>query len=211
MLLQIICVFPCHWPTGLLSSKRGHKIINGRNSPSSHKGKSGQGLTDQPAPAWTLKNSKMVLHSVSAANQAQGSCFEELKNGPSLRLSRKPSTGQLFSMDHQHSTLHHSTSYSHGSAGKRLEIKSAWSSQVNYHWRELPEVWFSSRQKLCRDKHVLVADKTCLLLQQKYTCHDESFAMTYFCCNKTFVTTNILSQKKSHLWQLPPMTVNRCI
>ena len=41
-----------------------------------------------------------------------------------------------------------------------------------YHWRELPQVWFLSRQtRVCRNKHTFVATKDVF-------CHDKSFVAT---------------------------------
>ena len=57
---------------------------------------------------------------------------------------------------------------------------------VMYHWLELQQVYFLSRQKFCRCKHVLVMTKhvfchdksmlavtNIILLQQKFFCHDK--------------------------------------
>ena len=89
-----------------------------------------------------------------------------------------------------------------------------------YHWRELQQISFLSRQT-----HVY-HDKTCLLSWQKYACHDKTFVITklFCCCNKhnfvatifcccdkhTFFTTNMCRDKSMllmtkplsrHLWQ----------
>ena len=51
---------------------------------------------------------------------------------------------------------------------------------VIYHWQELPQVSFLSRQKFCRNKHMFVATK------------NTSFVTTKACLlRKTFVTTNM--------------------
>ena len=75
-----------------------------------------------------------------------------------------------------------------------------------YHWRELPQVSFLSRQKFCRRTRVC-RDKTRLLSRQKYACRDKTFVVTnispdkhklfsrqaYFCRDKiTFVATSLL-------------------
>ena len=55
------------------------------------------------------------------------------------------------------------------------------------HWRELPQVWFLSRQKFCCNKHVFCRDK-------KYV----------FCCDKTRVCRNktfLLSRQNTCLSQ----------
>ena len=54
-----------------------------------------------------------------------------------------------------------------------------------YHWRELPQVTFLSRQKVCCNKHTFVATKLCLLRQisvmtkvlspQTCVCRDKKF------------------------------------
>ena len=67
---------------------------------------------------------------------------------------------------------------------------------VLYHWWELPQVLFLLRQKFCCDKHVFVATKHVF-------CRDKSMLVTtkcllrqtYFCCDKTFVKTNICCDK----------------
>ena len=43
----------------------------------------------------------------------------------------------------------------------------AFTNQPAYHWRELPQVSFWSRQKFCRDKHVFCRDKTRLFCLDK--------------------------------------------
>ena len=60
---------------------------------------------------------------------------------------------------------------------------------VSYHWRELPQVSFLSRQTFCRDKHVrqnmsFISTKICLSRQ------------TYFCGDKSFVATNIILSRQ---------------
>ena len=92
-------------------------------------------------------------------------------------------------------------------------------SVVDYHWRELPQVSFLSRQKYaCRNK-TFVATKLCLSRQN-------IFVATNICCEKhVFVATNILlspqktclstntcflSRQKWYLWQLPPVIVDMC-
>ena len=78
------------------------------------------------------------------------------------------------------------------------------SSAALYHWQELPQVSFLSRQKFCLNKHGFVIANTCLfqqnmsfvatkvcLLRQNF-CRDKIvFVVTkYFCCDKTmFVAT----------------------
>ena len=67
---------------------------------------------------------------------------------------------------------------------------------VLYHWQELPQVSVLLQQKFC-------LNKTCLLLPQKYACHDRTFVVTNivllqdkFCYGKhTFVATNICHDK----------------
>ena len=83
-----------------------------------------------------------------------------------------------------------------------------------YHWRELPQVSFLSRERFCPDKHVFVAtnmclshDKARLLSRQKYSCREKiTFVATkqtcvlspkaYFCrdCRdrSLLVATNVL-------------------
>ena len=89
--------------------------------------------------------------------------------------------------------------------------------QPFYHWRELPQVSFLSRQKFCWDKHTFVVTKDVFccngsMLVTKKTfetnkimfvatniCHGKSFATTnmclswqkFFCYDKTFVATTI--------------------
>ena len=54
----------------------------------------------------------------------------------------------------------------------------------SYHWRELPQVSFSSRQKLCRYKHTFVATKDMfcrdkhMFVATKRVCRDKSFVVT---------------------------------
>ena len=49
-------------------------------------------------------------------------------------------------------------------------------SAVCYHWRELPQVPFLLRHKVCCDKSMLVMTK--LLSWQNYVCHDYIFGVT---------------------------------
>ena len=96
----------------------------------------------------------------------------------------------------------------------------------SYHWRELPQVSFLSRQKtntcllrqkyFCRDKRIFVlrniilsrqayfcrdkrvcCDETRLLSRQKYACRDRTFVATKTCFSRqTFLSTNVLSRQK---------------
>ena len=69
---------------------------------------------------------------------------------------------------------------------------------VPYHWGELPQVPFLSRQKFCRDKHVFVATKhVCVprkyLSRQAYFCRDKKRV----CRDKSkLVVTKLLSRQK---------------
>ena len=67
-----------------------------------------------------------------------------------------------------------------------------------YHWQELPQVQFLSRQKICCDKNVFVATKH-VLSQQKYAYATKVLLrQKYVCRDKTFVTLSILLlQQKS--------------
>ena len=59
---------------------------------------------------------------------------------------------------------------------------------LTYHWRELPQVSFLSRQtRVCRDKIKLVAIK--LLLRQKF-CHDKH---AFIATKDMFVATKMIS------------------
>ena len=68
---------------------------------------------------------------------------------------------------------------------------------VPYHWGELPQVPFLSRQKFCRDKHVFVATKhvfvpTKYLSRQAYFCRDKKRV----CRDKSkLVVTKLLSRQ----------------
>ena len=84
-----------------------------------------------------------------------------------------------------------------------------------YHWREVPQVSFLTRQKfLSSHKHFVVTnmccDKTCLLTWQKYACHDNIMFVaaknvvtnmcllrqTCICCDKASIATSMrLSQR----------------
>ena len=92
----------------------------------------------------------------------------------------------------------------------------------DYHWRELPQGSFLSRQKLCcdkhvcRDKHIFVVTKvllqqTRLLLWWKYACHDKSFVATkIFCCDKqNFVMTKVVLWKTR--FDYGPTGLQNCI
>ena len=84
--------------------------------------------------------------------------------------------------------------------------------ELFYHWRELPQVSFLSRQKFRRDKHGFVAafhvfcrDVTRFLSRPKYA-SDKSFVekKCLFCRDKTFVTANIYRDKHNfdkRLWR----------
>ena len=85
----------------------------------------------------------------------------------------------------------------------------AFTNQPAYHWRELPQVSFWSRQKFCRDKHVFCRDKTRLFcLRQKYAFRDETFVATKVfvkhvcvcvcvCVATSFVATSILLPREN--------------
>ena len=67
------------------------------------------------------------------------------------------------------------------------------------HWRELPQVSFLSRQKLCRCNTCfsrqtgVFLDKTRLLLRQKYACRDKRiFVATKLLLRQIFVAINII-------------------
>ena len=88
---------------------------------------------------------------------------------------------------------------------------------ANYHWRELPQVSFLSRQMFCHDKHVFVARKNVFcriksmlaamkVLSRQNFCRDKySSWQARVCRAKCFVATSILlSRQKGYLWQLPP-------
>ena len=68
---------------------------------------------------------------------------------------------------------------------------------VPYHWGELPQVPFLSRQKFCRDKHVFVATKHVFvprkyLSRQAYFCRDKKRV----CRDKSkLVVTKLLSRQ----------------
>ena len=71
-----------------------------------------------------------------------------------------------------------------------------------YHWRELPQVSFLSRQKhvFVATKHIFCRNKTHLLSQQNICHNNIMFAATkQFCCVKTFVATNICRNKHTFL------------
>ena len=72
-----------------------------------------------------------------------------------------------------------------------------------YHWRELPQVSFVSWQKFCHDKCVCHG-KTCLLLWQKYACHDKTlFRQNNFVATKVLLwlsQTNICHDKNLLQW-----------
>ena len=84
---------------------------------------------------------------------------------------------------------------------------------VIYHWRKLPQVSFLSQQKFCPDKHAFVMtkhifcrDKSMLVVTKliMLVVTKLSFVMTdicqdkhNFCCNKSFVTSLLLSQQKT--------------
>ena len=72
-----------------------------------------------------------------------------------------------------------------------------WCNREYYHWWELPQASFLSRQKfcVCRNKHVC-RDKTRLLLRQKYACHDKRFVVTKLCLS----WQNIFVATKVSLW-----------
>ena len=80
---------------------------------------------------------------------------------------------------------------------------------VTYHWRERPQVSFSSRQtRVCHDR-------TRLLSRQKYACRDKiMFVATKYLSRQTRVCRNktFLSRQNWYLWQLPPVIVTElCI
>ena len=74
----------------------------------------------------------------------------------------------------------------------RVYPSSAWTAEI-HHWRELPQVWFLSRQNAS-----FVATKICL--SQQNVCRDKSFVATSIlfpdkrrvCRDKPFVATKII-------------------
>ena len=67
-----------------------------------------------------------------------------------------------------------------------------------YHWRELPQAEFLSRQKFCCDKHVFCHDKS-MLAATKLLSWQNCLSWQKFCCNTNichdkhvFVATSIL-------------------
>jgi len=82
-------------------------------------------------------------------------------------------------------------------------------SRQNKHWQELTQVSFLLWQNFCCSQHVFVMTNACLsqqntsfvmtkvcLLGQNFCRAKIMFvATTYFCCDKTFVTTNICHDK----------------
>ena len=84
-----------------------------------------------------------------------------------------------------------------------------------YHWRELPQGSFLSRQKSFVDKYLSQQTRAChnkthLLSRQKYK---HNFVATSILLSRQkmcFVMTNTcLSRQKWYLWQLPPVIENR--
>ena len=79
---------------------------------------------------------------------------------------------------------------------RKEEGKWSLSAVYHYHWQELPQVSFSSRQKFCRNKHVFIAPKHVF-------CRDKSMLVatkllsrqTYFCHNSFVLTSLFLSQQ----------------
>ena len=93
-----------------------------------------------------------------------------------------------------------------------------------YHWRELPQVSFLSRQKFChqkthllswqkyacRNKHVFTESNICrdksfitIILSWQRCCHNKHI---FIMAKQVFVVTNTcLLQQKCYLWQRPPM------
>ena len=67
-----------------------------------------------------------------------------------------------------------------------------------YHWRELPQVSFLSRQMFCRGTRLFVSmfAVTKLLSQQNYVSRQNIFVVTHICRDKNvFVTTKVLSRQ----------------
>ena len=105
---------------------------------------------------------------------------------------------------------HYATSTYRGTDGDRLGVKGGFvvaflkpspcatntvhiEVDGSYHWLELPQVSFLSRQKFCRHKHVFVTTKHIF-------CRDKSriVATKIFCRDKhnfVFVATKVLSDK----------------
>ena len=70
-----------------------------------------------------------------------------------------------------------------------------------YHLRELPQVSFLSQQKFCRDKHVFVVTKYVFWCDKSMLVATKLLSQqTYFCCNKTFVVSNICRSKVNFVW-----------
>ena len=61
-----------------------------------------------------------------------------------------------------------------------------------YHWRELLQVSFLSRQNFCRDKSMLVATELCFL-RQIFVAINIILSRQKFCCDKyIFVATKMV-------------------
>ena len=78
-----------------------------------------------------------------------------------------------------------------------------------YHWRELPQELFLSRQRFCRNKGFVTTntylsrqtrvcrDKTRLLSRQKYACRGKIFVATKLCLLRQicFIKTSVATTK----------------
>ena len=68
--------------------------------------------------------------------------------------------------------------------------------QVNYHWRELPQVSFLSRQAFCCDKHVFLVTKYVKIMLHTFVATNTCLSGQTFCRDKyNFVATNVLSRQ----------------
>jgi len=84
----------------------------------------------------------------------------------------------------------------------------AFTNQPAYHWRELPQVSFWSRQKFCRDKHVFCRDKARLFCLDKsmlsatkplsrQKCLSNTCVCVCVCVATSFVATSILLPREN--------------
>ena len=75
-----------------------------------------------------------------------------------------------------------------------------------FHWRELPQVYFLSQQKYCRDKHLFCRDKG-MLAATIFFCRDTTFLVINICRDKTFLTTSILLSRQKTCFVMTNMFV----
>ena len=69
---------------------------------------------------------------------------------------------------------------------------------TNYHWLELPQVWFLTQQKFCHNKHVFVMTKNVFCHGKKFVATKHVFVVTQKCLLRqahVFVATNVLSRQ----------------